>query len=418
MLERTRELQDINTILEEEITERQAVEEALLKNRDELAASEERYRSLFENLLQGFAYCEMIFENGQPQDFIYLAVNNAFERLTGLSDVIGKKVTAVIPGIKKATPELFDVYGRVALTGHPETFEIYFTPLKAWLFISVYSPAKGSFVAIFDDITERKRHENQLKYYADEVAATNVELKSFVNTIAHDFRSPMVNLKGFSTELGHTLAELKQIVHEAEPILPKGVREKVDELLDVEVPDEQQFINSSVDRLSRMVDALLNLSRLGRRELCYKNVDMNKLVNTIMKSQHHQITEKHIQIVVGALPIASTDHLAMEQIIGNLVDNAIKYLDPSRQGKIEVACTENEYEYVVSVKDNGRGIAATDHEKIFDPFRRSGKHDQPGEGLGLSHVRTLIRKLGGKVWCESALGIGTNMSLTIPKKSI
>jgi len=107
--------------------------------------------------------------------------------------------------------------------------------------------------------------------------------------------------------------------------------------------------------------------------------------------------------------------LVMEQIIGNLVDNAIKYLDPSRQGKIEGSCTENDNEYVVSVKDNGRGIHDTDREKIFDLFRRCGNQDQQGEGMGLAYVRTLMRKLGGKVWCESELGVGTKISFTIPK---
>ena len=90
-------------------------------------------------------------------------------------------------------------------------------------------------------------------------------------------------------------------------------------------------------------------------------------------------------------------------------------LDPSRQGKIEASCTEDQNEYVVSIKDNGRGIHGTDREKIFDLFKRCGTQDQPGEGMGLAYVRTLMRKFGGKVWCKSELGVGTKISFTVPK---
>jgi len=128
-----------------------------------LRKSEEQYRSLFENMQGGFAHCQMVYENGQPTDFIYLNVNNAFDKLTGLKDVAGKRVSEVIPGINESNPELFEIYGRVAQTGQPERFEDYFEPLNAWLSISVYSTEKGFFVAVFDNITERKRAEEALR---------------------------------------------------------------------------------------------------------------------------------------------------------------------------------------------------------------------------------------------------------------
>ncbi len=124
-----------------------------------LGASEGRYRSLFENMLNGFSYCRMLFDDGRPQNWVYLAVNSAFESLTGLKNVAGKRVSEVIPGIRESDPRLFEVYGRVALTGVPEQFETYISALGMWFAVSVYSPVKEHFVVLFDVITERKRAE-------------------------------------------------------------------------------------------------------------------------------------------------------------------------------------------------------------------------------------------------------------------
>lgn len=164
--ERTRELQDMNAALEEEIAERLITEKALRENRDELAVSEERYRMLFDNMLHGLAYCKMIFVDEQPRDFVYLAVNEAFETVTGLHDVIGKRVTEVVPGIKDVNLEMINVFGRVSMTGVPETFEQYIGALKEWMLISVYSTSRGHFVALFDNITDRKNTEADIRRIA------------------------------------------------------------------------------------------------------------------------------------------------------------------------------------------------------------------------------------------------------------
>jgi len=139
-----------------DITERKRAEDALREN-------EKTFRSLFENMLNGFAYCQMLFEQERPSDFIYLEVNKAFETLTGLKNVVGKKVSEVIPGIRESDSELIATYGRVALTGIAETFETYVEALRMWFSISVYSPKKEYFVAVFDVITERKQAEAALR---------------------------------------------------------------------------------------------------------------------------------------------------------------------------------------------------------------------------------------------------------------
>ena len=123
-----------------------------------------RLRLLFDNMLEGFAYCRMIFDDeGRPSDFLYVDVNPAFDRLTGLSNVVGRRVTEIIPDIKETNPEVFDIYGRVARTGVPERFELDLEQLGVVLNISVFRPEPDHFVAVFEDITEQKRSQEKLE---------------------------------------------------------------------------------------------------------------------------------------------------------------------------------------------------------------------------------------------------------------
>jgi putative nucleotidyltransferase with HDIG domain/PAS domain S-box-containing protein len=178
---------DVRRLRKENQELREVVEVYRLKQ--ELQESEERYRSLFENMIEGSAYCQMLFEDGRPHDFVYLGVNAAFEKLTGLKDVVGKKVTEVIPGIREADPELFEICGRVAMTGKPEKFEMFIEALKMWFSISVYSPEKEFFVAVFDVITERKKGEEKLgRLYQQvkeeaEVSASLLTMVETLNTV-------------------------------------------------------------------------------------------------------------------------------------------------------------------------------------------------------------------------------------------
>jgi PAS domain S-box-containing protein len=138
------------------------------KAEEDLRESEAKYRSLFENMINGYAYCKMIFnEKDRPEDFMYLEINDAFEKLTGLERevVVGRRVSEAIPGTKEANPEIFEIYGRVARTGKPESFEVFFKPLNSWFNISVYGPKKDYFVAIFENITKRKELEQELNSY-------------------------------------------------------------------------------------------------------------------------------------------------------------------------------------------------------------------------------------------------------------
>ncbi len=157
----------------QDITDRKRAEFALKAERDRVEAGfeaikerEQSYHSLFNNMLDGFAHCIMHFDGESPVDFTYLSVNSAFNKLTGLSDVTGRRVSDVIPGLRETNSELFEVYGRVSRTGVPERLEVYIERLAMWLSISVYSTQKDHFIAVFDNITDRKKAEEQVMFLA------------------------------------------------------------------------------------------------------------------------------------------------------------------------------------------------------------------------------------------------------------
>lgn len=123
-----------------------------------------RLQLLFDHMLEGYAYCRMLFDSsGEPEDFVYLEVNPAFHRLTGLDDVVNRRITDVIPGIKQDNPEVLATYGRVVTSGEVEEFETSLEVLGIVLRISAFRPEPNHFVAVFEDITERKRAEQKLQ---------------------------------------------------------------------------------------------------------------------------------------------------------------------------------------------------------------------------------------------------------------
>ncbi len=182
----------------EDITIRKQSENALKE-------SERLYRSLFENMINGFAYCQMHFdENARPIDFTYLSVNDAFETQTGLKNVVGKKVSEVIPGIYETDPELFEIYGRVSKTGKPERFEIFLDSLQMWTLISVYCPKSGNIVTVFDVITEEKLAEQTLKESVEKYhnLFRNAALGIFHSTLDGKFidvNPALVKMLGYSS---------------------------------------------------------------------------------------------------------------------------------------------------------------------------------------------------------------------------
>ncbi len=297
------------------------------------------------------------------------------------------------------------------------------------------------------DITERKRAEEQLQRYAVELEQANAEIKQFAYIVSHDLRAPLINLKGFAAELRDALAIIGSAMIETLPHLDEKQRQNVTRAIQEDVPEALQFIEASVSRMDAFINAVLKLSRLGRRDLRLEPIDIETLVRANLSALAHQIEESGVRITVGRLPQVVADRTSMEQIWGNLLSNAVKYVDPDRPGKIEITAERADIapdrqpdclpdclpstskaasasdapdpgETTFHIRDNGRGIAADEIDKVFAPFRRAGKQDVPGEGMGLAYVQTLVRRHGGRIWCESEPGVGTTFSFTIPDQPV
>jgi signal transduction histidine kinase len=169
--------------------------------------------------------------------------------------------------------------------------------------------------------------------------------------------------------------------------------------------------------MDRLINAILRLSREGRRTIAPEPVALTPLAAAIADGIRHLIDDRGAVVEVAPdMPTLVTDRLALEQILSNVVENALKYLSPKRPGLIRIAARTHGARVAITVADNGRGIAPRDHERVFDLFRRSGLQDQPGEGIGLAHVRALAYRLGGTISVSSELDAGATFTIDLPKE--
>jgi signal transduction histidine kinase len=269
--------------------------------------------------------------------------------------------------------------------------------------------------------TMNENLERIVEHRTADLQEANAEIQRFAYIVSHDLRSPLVNIMGFTTELE---AFRRSIFNEIERLqadvskLGSDVKSADTATLATEFDEAISFIKSSITRMDRLINAILRLSREGRREFKPERLDMTELVQAIESSMAHQATAVGATISVGRLPEITSDRVALEQVFSNLIDNALKYLRPDEPGKIEVSGQENPGYMVYEVKDNGRGIDTGDHSRVFELFRRAGPQDRPGEGIGLAHVRALVRRLGGTVTLSSELGKGSVFRVVLPRRWI
>jgi signal transduction histidine kinase len=242
---------------------------------------------------------------------------------------------------------------------------------------------------------------------------SNEDLRHFIYSISHDLRSPLVNIKGFSEELARSLREIEPCFQKHLSLLAEAERKNIVPILDKDIPEALLFIGSSVSRMDSLINAILKLSRAGGRKLNPEPVCVSDMVRTILRSLAHQIESGLVCVTVGNLPDVVADSTALEQIFGNLIDNAVKYLQPGRSGVIDIFSEWKKDELVFFIRDNGRGMASEDIPRAFEIFRRLGRQDVPGEGMGLAYVKILVRLHGGNIWCESEPGAGSTFCFTL-----
>nr|WP_205751229.1 CHASE3 domain-containing protein [Bradyrhizobium cajani] len=250
----------------------------------------------------------------------------------------------------------------------------------------------------------------------------NNEIQRFAYIVSHDLRSPLVNIMGFTSELeelgGDIFRRIGGLTHVPadRPPLASGeiALEGPDKQLSADFSEALGFIKSSIAKMDRLISAILNLTREGRREFQPEKIDTQELIEAIASTLAHQAAEAQAEIHVAALPNIISDRLALEQIFSNLIDNAIKYLKAGVPGEIRIRGRTKLGYAIFEVSDNGRGIDPKDHQRIFDLFRRAGTQDKPGQGIGLAHVRALVRRLGGTMSVSSELNAGSTFTITLP----
>ena len=378
-----------------------------------LRESESRYRSLFESMEQGLAFCRMLFVDGRPDDFVYLAVNDSFERLTGLANVEGKPVSEVIPGIRESDPELLERYGRVAATGRPERFEIFLETLGMWFSISAYSPERDHFVAVFDVVTERKRTEEGLRASEErfrllnaelerrveertaQLETTSRELASFSYSISHDLRTPLRAIDGFSAR----------------------VLTRYGERLDDEGRRALSVVRTNAQRMGELIDGLIAFSQIGRSSLLHSRVGMRSLAESaFLQVAGSPAAGGRVEFTVGSLPDAWGDGPLLRQVWVNLLSNAVKFSAGRERPVIAVDGTVEGESVVYRVRDNGVGFDMQHAGQLFKVFHRlHGTSGFEGSGVGLAIAGRIVERLGGRAWAEGSVGQGATFSFELPR---
>jgi signal transduction histidine kinase len=256
-----------------------------------------------------------------------------------------------------------------------------------------------------------------------ELTAANAEIQSFAYIVSHDLRSPLVNIMGFTSELEELKRSMfaKRSADEMNGVAVMGDSAETaaegasDEELEKDFDEALGFIKASITKMDRLIHSILTISREGTRTLQAEKIDLNEMFDTILSAAAHQVQEAEADVRVASMPTIVSDRLAVEQVFSNLIDNALKYLRNEEKGRINVNCARRNDRVVIEIEDNGRGIADKDKGRVFELFRRAGTQDRPGNGMGLAHTRALVRRLGGTITLDSALGKGSTFRVSLPQ---
>jgi signal transduction histidine kinase len=365
----------------------------LLQSEEVLRESEIRYQELVENMGSGVSVYET---RNNGEDFIFKEYNAAAEMLdkTPRGQAIGRSVVDVFPGVKDFG--LFDVFQRVYRTGKSERYPVTFykdEKISGWRENYVYKLPSGEIVAVFEDITDRKRAEEERERLLAQIETKNQELEAFVYTISHDLRAPLVSMDGFYSLLKRE--SQNQLGEQGQHYLER--------------------IRANVAHMNTLITELLDLSRIGRVVGPEEEIDVGALLREIEEGLVLKLEQEGVEFIVQQpLPPVRGDRGRIRQVFANLIENAVKFRSLERGLRIEVGCEQERGFYRLHVRDNGIGILPQYQEQVFEPFRQLDRGIE-GVGMGLTLVKRIVEHHGGRLWVESEPGKGATFYFTIPR---
>ena len=379
--------------------------------------NEKQFRTLFE-------YEPDAIVMGEPQERVIIDANIAATKLFGLSkkSLIGMRYIELFAPSERETCR--ENYRRFLAGDYP-----YHEPFKTICqradgveisveLIAQWVQIKGNpyIMGIFHDITEHVKAEKERQRLIASLKEKTADMQRFLYIVSHDLRAPLLNIGGFGYELISDISKVSELTAKEE--LTEQEQQDLEMILNEALPQSVKYIRSSVEKMDRLLSGLAELSRYGRSELQIQKLNMNALIANVIESFRFAADQAGIEIRVTDLPECWGDNLGINQVFSNIIGNAVKYMDGTRKGLIEVSGWQEETRSVYCVKDNGIGIPDSHKERIFDVFHRVDPTSPiAGEGLGLSAVKNILNKNNGKIWLESEFGQGSTFYIALPKKA-
>ncbi len=376
------------------------------KAEEMLRESEKKYRGLFNSVFEGI----LVHDKGRVIEF-----NSGFAAMFGYSrsELVGMNAFDLI------APESLEIVRDQVSSGFDGAYEAVGLRKDGSKFIMEMQGKEFLYknrnvrVGAVRDITMRKKAEKVQERLTNELVIKNKELEQVLYVTSHDLRSPLVNIEGYSRELEYSLKELMSSIEKVD--VPPVLKEQITAIVKEDIPESLHYIKISVSKINALLKGILTLSRLGGSTLTITEIDMNKMMTDIVDSHSYRLRELSIKTDVSKLPDCKGDISQINQVLSNLLDNAVKYTDPERPGVIHISGYNDTNQSVYCIEDNGIGIAPEHQDKIFEIFHQLEPHRVEGDGMGLTIAMRIIEKHNGKIWIESEVGRGSKFFVSLPK---